>query len=42
MWRFPFSIVEYGEVTPLYAIMSYKGVEVELHSFLTSEVNGGE
>lgn len=42
MWRFPFSIVEYGEVTPLYAIMSYKGVEIKLHSFLTSAVNGGE
>jgi len=42
MWRFPFSIVEYGQVTPLYAIMSYKGVEIELHSFLTSAVNGSE
>jgi hypothetical protein len=42
MWRFPFSIDECGEVTPLYAIISYKGVEIELHSFLTSEVNGGE
>ena len=42
MWRFPFSVVEYGEVRPLYAIMSYKGVEIELHSFLISKVNGGE
>jgi len=42
MWRFLFSIVEYGEVTPLYVIMSYKGMEIELHSFLTSAVNGGE
>jgi hypothetical protein len=42
MWRFPCSIVEYGEVTPLHSIKSYKGVEIELHSFLTSAVNGGE
>jgi hypothetical protein len=42
MWRFQFSIVEYGEATPLHARMSYKGVKIELHSFLTSEVNGGE
>lgn len=41
MWRFPFSVVEYGEVMALYAITSYKGVEIEIDSFLTSEVNGG-
>jgi hypothetical protein len=37
---FHFSIVEHGEVTPLHSIKSYKGVEIELHSFLISEVNG--
>ena len=41
-WRFKFSIVEYGKVTPLYATKSYEGVQIELHSFLTSAVHEGE
>ena len=31
-----------GKVVPLYAMKAYRGVEVQLHSSLTSELEGDE